>query len=60
LGVRSIVDDASVYDQLKLMARFVRLAGFSGFMVCLDEMVNLYKLANTQARNANYEQICAS
>lgn len=30
LGVRSIVDDASVYDQLKLMARFVRLAGFGG------------------------------
>ena len=26
-------------------------------MVCLDELVNLYKLANTQARNANYEQI---
>ena len=57
LGVRTIVDDASVYDQLKLMARFVRLAGFSGLLVCLDEMVNLYKLANTQARNANYEQI---
>lgn len=57
LGVRSIVDDASVYDQLKLMARFIRLAGYSGLMVCLDEMVNLYKLANTQARNANYEQI---
>ena len=26
-------------------------------MICLDELVNLYKLANTQARNANYEQI---
>ena len=57
LGVRTIVDDASVYDQLKLMARFIRLAGFSGFMVCLDEMVNLYKLANVQARNSNYEQL---
>jgi bacteriophage exclusion system BrxC/D-like protein len=57
LGVRTIVDDASVHDQLKLLARFVRLAGYSGLMVCLDEMVNLYKLANTQARNANYEQI---
>jgi P-loop Domain of unknown function (DUF2791) len=57
LGVRTIVDDAAVYDQLKLMARFVRLAGFSGLMVSLDELVNLYKLANTQARNANYEQI---
>lgn len=57
LGVRSIVDDAAFYDQLKLMARFIRLAGYGGLMVSLDEMVNLYKLANTQARNANYEQI---
>lgn len=57
LGVRSIVDDASIYDQLKLLSRFVRLAGFAGLLVSLDELVNLYKLANTQARNSNYEQI---
>ncbi len=57
LGVRAIVDDAAFYDQLKLLARFVRLAGFGGLLVCLDELVNLYKLANTQARNSNYEQI---
>ncbi|CAG4887408.1 hypothetical protein R54767_00317 [Paraburkholderia gardini] len=57
LGVRTIVDDASMYDQLKLLGRFVRMAGYSGLMVCLDELVNLYKLANVQARNANYEQI---
>lgn len=57
LGVRTIVDDASVYDQLKLLARFVRLAGYSGLLVCLDELVNLYKMANKQARDSNYEQI---
>ncbi|MDR2112563.1 MAG: ATP-binding protein [Candidatus Accumulibacter sp.] len=57
LGVRTIIDDASIYDQLKLLARFIQLAGYSGLLVCLDEMVNLYKLSNTQARNANYEQI---
>lgn len=57
LGVRTIVDDSAFYDQLKLLARFIRLAGYSGLMVCLDELVNLYKLTNTQARNANYEQI---
>src|ERR1035437_9543041 len=57
LGVRTIVDDATIYDQLKLMSLFVRLARFSVLLVCLDEMVNLYKLANTQARNSNYEQI---
>lgn len=57
LGVRTIVDDGNVYDHIKLLARFVRLAGFGGLLVCLDELVNLYKLANTQARNSNYEQI---
>jgi hypothetical protein len=57
LGVRTIVDDSNVYDTLKLLARFVRLAGFTGLIVCFDEMVNLYKLANTVARNGNYEQV---
>lgn len=55
LGVRTIVDDANITAILKIMARFVRLAGFAGLLVCLDEMVNLYKLASTQARTANYE-----
>ncbi len=57
LGVRTIIDDTNFYDHLKLLAIFVRLAGFGGLLVCLDEMVSLYKLANSQARNSNYEQI---
>lgn len=57
LGVRTIVDDASVYDHLKLMSAFVCEAGYKGLLVGLDEMVNLYKLSSAQARNANYEQI---
>jgi hypothetical protein len=57
LGVRVIVDDASIYDHWKLLAAFVRLAGYAGLLVTLDEMVNLYKLQNGQARAANYEQI---
>ena len=57
LGVRSIVDDGNVYDHLKLFARFVRLAGFGGLLVCLDELVNIYKLPSSRARSANYEQI---
>lgn len=57
LGVRTIVEDASIYDQLKLLACFVRQAGYAGLLVCLDELVNLYKLANTRARSSNYEQI---
>jgi hypothetical protein len=57
LGVRTIVDDSTFYDHLKLMARFTRQAGYEGLLVSLDELVNLYKISNTQARNANYEQI---
>jgi hypothetical protein len=57
LGVRTIIDDDQMYDFLKLFARFVRVAGFGGLLVCLDELVNLYKLANRQARDNNYEQI---
>ncbi len=57
LGVRTIVDDDSFYDQLKLLSRFVRLAGYRGLLVCLDEMVNLYKIAQKGSREANYEQI---
>ncbi len=57
LGVRTIIDDDNVYDHLKLMARFVRQAGFAGLLVGYDELVNLHKLANVQARRSNYEQI---
>ncbi|WP_316862860.1 ATP-binding protein [uncultured Cohaesibacter sp.] len=57
LGVRTIVDDRNVYDHLKLMSAFVGAAGYKGLLVSLDEMVNLYKLTSSQARNSNYEQI---
>jgi hypothetical protein len=57
LGVRTIVDDATWYDHVKLMSRFVRMAGYDGLLVCLDEMTSLAQLASAQARAANYEQI---
>lgn len=57
LGVRTIVDDANVYDHFKLLSLFVRQAGYAGLLVNLDEMVNLYKLSSQKARISNYEQI---
>lgn len=57
LPVRSIIDDADVYDTFKLMSGFVRVAGYAGLLVVFDELVNLYKLQSAQARNQNYEQI---
>lgn len=57
LDVRTIITDKSFYDHLKLMSLFVRQAGYDGLLVNLDELVNLYKLTNKQARTSNYEQI---
>ncbi|MFZ3050831.1 MAG: ATP-binding protein [Methanothrix sp.] len=58
LGVRSIIGDQDVYDYLKLMAAFVRLAGYSGLLVNLDEMgVLAQRLNSKSARDANYEMI---
>jgi hypothetical protein len=57
LGVRTIIDDADLYDYIKLWARFVTLAGFKGLMVFFDEAVNLYKLRHPIAREKNYETI---
>lgn len=57
LGVRSIIEDAAVYDYLKVMALFVTAAGFEGLLVMADECVNLYKLINVQTRTSNYEQV---
>lgn len=57
LPVRNIIDDANFYDQLKLLARFIRLAGYGGLLVTPDEMVNLYKLGHKASRDSNYEQL---
>ena len=57
LGVRTIIDDDNVYESLKALGCFVRMAGYAGLMVMFDEMVNIYGLQNSQSRKQNYEQI---
>jgi energy-coupling factor transporter ATP-binding protein EcfA2 len=58
LGVRTIIDDENIYENLKLWAQFVRMAGYSGLLVNIDEMgVISHRLTSSQSRNANYEVI---
>lgn len=59
LGVRVIIDDDSWYDYLKLLAEFVKLAGYEGLVALLDEAVNLYKITHTTSRHNNYEKLLA-
>ena len=57
LGIREFISDASFYNTLKLYSVLVRKAGYKGLLVCMDEMVNLYKIPNSVSRKANYEEI---
>ena len=60
-GIRSIsvINDDNWYDYLKLFTAFVRLVGYSGMCVYIDECVNLYKIPNRISRENNYEKILA-
>ncbi len=59
LSVASIINDENWYDYIKLMASFVRRLGYKGFIIYLDECVNLYKIPNRVSRENNYEKILA-
>ncbi len=59
LGVRVIVDDASWYDTLKIMARFVAAIGYKGLLLLIDEAANLYKISHAVSRATNYERLLA-
>ncbi|MBQ9976510.1 MAG: ATP-binding protein [Clostridia bacterium] len=57
INVSSIVDDTNWYDYIKLYAILFRLIGYNGFVVFIDECVNLYKIPNRISRENNYEKI---
>ena len=52
-----MIGDDNWYDYLKLWAVFFAKIGYLGFVVMIDECVNLYKIANRQSRENNYEKI---
>ncbi len=57
LRIGSIIDDQNWYDFLKLYAVFFRQIGYKGFLLLIDECVNLYKIPNRISRENNYEKI---
>ena len=57
LGVNIIITDDDWYDYLKLFAMFFRLAGYSGMMIFIDELVNIFKIPNSITRQYNYEKM---
>lgn len=57
VGVREFIDDSSLFYTLKLYSILIQKAGYKGLLICMDEMVNLYKISNSISRKANYEEI---
>lgn len=57
LGVREIVNDLNYYDMLKNFCRLFVSMGYSGFMINLDEAINLYKISTANMRAKNYEKV---
>lgn len=57
LGVREIINDLNYYDMLKNFTKLFVSIGYSGFMINLDEAINLYKIATAAMREKNYEKI---
>lgn len=57
LGVREIINDLNYYDMLKNFGRLFVSMGYSGFMINLDEAINLYKISTANTRAKNYEKI---
>ena len=58
IAIDSYIGDKDIYDYLRLWGEFVRIAGFSGLLILLDEMgVLVQALTNNAARTGNYEII---
>ena len=57
LGVSIIITDDDWYDYLKIFAAFFRMAGYTGMLILIDELVNLYKIPNAITRQYNYEKL---
>lgn len=57
LGVRDIIHDLNYYDMLKNFCKLFVSMGYSGFMINLDEAINLYKISTSVVRDKNYEKI---
>ncbi|MBQ8587107.1 MAG: ATP-binding protein [Oscillospiraceae bacterium] len=57
LGVNIVITDDDWYEYLKLFAAFLKQAGYSGMLVLIDELVNIYKIPHAITRQYNYEKI---
>jgi len=57
LGVNVIITDENWYDYIKILTAFFVAAGYKGFVIMIDELVNIMKIPHAVTRQYNYEKI---
>lgn len=57
LGVSNIINDDDWFDYIKLYSRFFVKIGYKGFIIMIDEMINIYKYSQPVTRKKNYERM---
>ena len=57
LGISMVITDDDWYEYLKIFALFLQKAGYSGMLILVDELVNIYKIPNSITRQYNYEKL---
>lgn len=57
LGVNVIITDENWYDYIKIFTAFFVAAGYKGFVIMIDELVNIMKIPHSVTRQYNYEKI---
>ena len=56
-NVRVMIDDSTWYDNIKLLAYFVRQIGYRGLIICMDEAAYLARVSHKSSRANNYERL---
>lgn len=56
LGINAIINDENWFDFIKIWSLFFKMAGYKGFIILIDELVNVYNLSKNM-RQKNYEKI---
>lgn len=59
LGVTDIIKDDDWFDYIKIFTKFFTLIGHKGFVLLIDELVNIYNCSRVLTRQGNYEKMLA-
>lgn len=56
-GIANIINDEDWFDYIKIFSEFFKKIHYKGFVIMIDEMINIYKARQTTTRQQNYEKM---